>query len=108
VFNLVENALKYARDAGDRVVTIRCARAGGGVSLAVRDRGPGVSGSRVSQIFEPFYRGEDELTRTAKGTGIGLALVKGLADAMGAGVAGRNLADGGFEVALTFSAAASN
>jgi signal transduction histidine kinase len=108
VFNLVENALKYARDAGDRVVTIRCARAGDGVSLAVRDRGPGVSGSRISQIFEPFYRGEDELTRTAKGTGIGLALVKGLADAMGAGVAGRNLAEGGFEVALTFSASPGN
>ncbi len=102
VFNLVENALKYARDAGDRVVTIRCARAGDGVSLAVRDRGPGVSGKHVSQIFEPFYRGEDELTRTAKGTGIGLALVKGLADAMGAAVVGRNMADGGFEVALTF------
>ncbi|MBW2665395.1 MAG: HAMP domain-containing histidine kinase [Deltaproteobacteria bacterium] len=102
VFNLVENALKYARDAGDRVVTIRCARAGDGVLLAVRDRGPGVPGNHVSQIFEPFYRGGDELTRTAKGTGIGLALVKGLADAMGAAVVGRNLADGGFEVALTF------
>jgi signal transduction histidine kinase len=102
VFNLVENALKYARDAGDRVVTIRCAGAGDGVSLAVRDRGPGVPRSHVSQIFEPFYRGGDELTRTAKGTGIGLALVKGLADAMGAAVVGRNLAEGGFEVALTF------
>jgi signal transduction histidine kinase len=105
VFNLVDNALKYARDAGDRVVAIRCVRAGEGVSLAVRDRGPGVAARHVSQIFEPFYRGEDELTRTAKGTGIGLALVKGLADAMGAAVDGHNVAEGGFEVALTFHSA---
>jgi len=108
VCNLVENALKYAREAGDRVVTIRCVRAGEGVSLAVRDRGPGVPGSHVSQIFEPFYRGGDELTRTAKGTGIGLALVRGLADAMGAAVVGRNLPDGGFEVSLTFRTSLAN
>jgi signal transduction histidine kinase len=106
VFNLVDNALKYARGSSDRVVAIRCERAGEGVSLRVRDHGPGVPARHESRIFEPFYRGQDELTRTAKGTGIGLALVKGLADTMGAGVVGRNVAGGGFEVALTFRAAA--
>jgi len=102
VFNLVDNALKYARDAGQRVIAVRCFREGGGVAVAVRDRGPGVPARHLAKIFEPFYRGEDELTRTAKGTGIGLALVRGLADTMGAAVTGRNLAEGGFEVALTF------
>jgi signal transduction histidine kinase len=102
VFNLVDNALKYARDAGDRVIAVRCFRGGDGVAIAVRDRGPGVPARHLSKIFEPFYRGENELTRTAKGTGIGLALVRGLADTMGAAVTGRNLAEGGFEVALTF------
>jgi len=102
VFNLVDNALKYARDSADRVITIRCAREGEGVSVAVRDRGPGVPAAHLSRIFEPFYRCEDELTRTAKGTGIGLALVRGLAEAMGAAVTGRNLRDGGFEVSLRF------
>jgi signal transduction histidine kinase len=106
VFNLVDNALKYARSAGDRVVAIRCVAEGEGVSLRVRDRGPGVSARHVAQIFEPFYRGENELTRTAKGTGIGLALVKGLADAMGAVVEGHNVAEGGFEVSLCFRGAA--
>jgi len=102
VFNLVDNALKYARDAGDRVIYVRCFREGDGVAIAVRDRGPGVPARHLGKIFEPFYRGENELTRTAKGTGIGLALVRGLADTMGAAVTGRNLAEGGFEVALTF------
>jgi signal transduction histidine kinase len=105
VFNLVDNALKYARGAGDRVIAIRCFREGDGVAIAVRDRGPGVPPRHLSKIFEPFYRGEEELTRTAKGTGIGLALVRGLADSMGAGVTSRNLAEGGFEVELTFRAA---
>jgi signal transduction histidine kinase len=102
VFNLVDNAFKYARDSGDRRVTIRCAREGDGVVVAVRDRGHGVAAKHLSRIFEPFYRGESELTRTAKGTGIGLALVRGLADTMGAAVSSRNLPDGGFEVALRF------
>jgi signal transduction histidine kinase len=102
VFNLVDNALKYARDAGDRVIAIRCSREGDGVCVAVRDRGPGVPAPHLSKIFEPFYRCEDELTRTAKGTGIGLALVRGLAENMGAAVSGRNLNEGGFEVSLRF------
>jgi signal transduction histidine kinase len=102
VFNLVDNALKYARDAGDRVIAVRCFRERDGVAVTVRDRGPGVPARHLAKIFEPFYRGENELTRTAKGTGIGLALVRGLAGTMGAAVTGRNLAEGGFEVALSF------
>jgi signal transduction histidine kinase len=102
VVNLVDNALKYAREAGDRVIAIRCSRDGETVCVAVRDRGPGVPAPHLSKIFEPFYRGEDELTRTAKGTGIGLALVRGLAETMDAAVSGRNLSDGGFEVSLRF------
>ena len=68
----------------------------------VRDTGHGIPATDLPRIFEPFYRGEDELTRRSKGTGIGLALVKGLAERMGAVVAGRAPRDGGFEVALTF------
>ena len=106
VFNLVDNALKYARDARDRRVVLRCSAVDGGVRLAVRDNGPGVPAQHLSRIFEAFYRGGDELTRTSKGTGIGLALVRGLAERMGAAVSGRNAEGGGFEVALRFPAAA--
>ncbi len=104
VFNLVDNALKYARDARDRRVVLRLRRVEGGVRLSVRDNGPGVPPQHLSRIFEAFYRGGDELTRTTKGTGIGLALVRGLAERMGAAVSGRNPEDGGFEVALRFPA----
>jgi signal transduction histidine kinase len=105
LFNLVENALKYARGASDRVVTVSAAAEDGRVALAVSDRGPGVPERRLGKIFEPFYRGEDELTRETQGSGIGLALVKGLADRMGASVSARNLPDGGFSVALLLAPA---
>ena len=105
LFNLVENALKYARGAADRTLELRCRAEGGGVALSVRDRGPGVPERRLGRVFEPFYRGEDELTRETQGSGIGLALVRGLAERMGASVSARNAEGGGFEVTLRFAAA---
>ena len=105
VYNLVDNAIKYAGDAEKKVLVLACRRAGETVRMTLRDFGPGVEAKHLRKIFDPFYRGENEMTRTAKGTGIGLALVKGLADHMDAAVSCRNLSDGGFEVAVTFRAA---
>jgi signal transduction histidine kinase len=83
LFNLVDNALKYSRDARDKRVTVEAtAEQDGGVTLSVRDRGPGVPEDQLSLIFEPFYRAEREITRKHKGTGIGLALVSGLVAGM--------------------------
>jgi len=103
LFNLVDNALKYARDARPRRVVLRCAReADGRVTLSVRDFGPGVPRRQLTRVFEPFYRGEAELTRRTQGSGIGLALVKDLAQAMGAAVRGVNAEGGGFRVSIAF------
>jgi signal transduction histidine kinase len=102
LWNLVDNALKYAHDASRKRVELRCWHDGGGVHVSVRDHGPGVSSRHLDKIFEPFYRGESELTRRSKGTGLGLALVRGLVERMGARVSGGNVADGGFEVEIVF------
>jgi len=102
LFNLLDNAVKYADGAAVKDIQIDCRRSGAGVVLAVRDRGPGVPMRHLRRIFEPFQRGESELTRRAKGTGLGLALVRGLSEEMGAGVSGRNRPDGGFEVEIEF------
>jgi signal transduction histidine kinase len=74
--------------------------------VAVRDFGPGVGAQHLASIFEPFYRGEDELVRSTQGTGIGLALVRELAARMGASVSGANAQGGGFRVSLAFRGAA--
>jgi signal transduction histidine kinase len=105
LFNLLDNALKYSERAQQRVIAVRCEpAASGGVSLIVSDRGPGVPPGQLSLIFEPFYRAQSELTRTQKGTGIGLSLVHGLVTRMQGTVQGRNLAPG-FEVTVTLPAA---
>jgi two-component system, OmpR family, sensor histidine kinase VicK len=102
LFNLIDNAVKYARDGTERWVLVRTAAADGGVRLAVRDSGPGVPARHLAHVFEPFYRGERELTRRHKGTGLGLALVRGLVERMGGHVRGRNVDGGGFEVTIDF------
>jgi len=80
-------------------------RAGRAVCVAVRDRGPGIPARHLGKVFEAFYRGEDELTRRNKGTGLGLALVRGLVERMGGTVRGRNVPAGGFEVEIEIRAA---
>lgn len=109
LFNLVDNALKYAGGSSRREIVLaarHATRSGQGVQLRVLDHGPGVERRHLEKIFEPFYRGESELTRRAQGTGIGLALVRGLVERMGGTVRGRNRPEGGFEVTVALASAA--
>ncbi len=105
LINLVDNALKFARNAEDKTVNLACELVGDELLLRVRDHGPGMPAVQVGKIFQPFFRGERELTRSTKGTGIGLALVQGLAQEMGGRVTARNHPSGGFEVSITLAPA---
>jgi signal transduction histidine kinase len=100
--NLVDNALKFSANAAIKKVEIAARRnSDGSVLLTVRDYGPGVPKAQLKKIFELFYRAENELTRETVGTGIGLALVRQLATAMGARVDARNC-DPGAEFRVEF------
>lgn len=104
LFNLLDNALKYG-GAAQRKIEVVCMRSEqGGVCVTVVDQGQGVADSQLRAIFEPFYRVQNELTRTQQGTGIGLALVHGLCARMQGQVEGRNLRPG-FEVRVTLQGA---
>jgi signal transduction histidine kinase len=103
LFNLVDNALKYSRDASERRISVRLAKANDRVLLSVRDRGPGVQQEHLDAIFQPFFRVERELTRKTQGTGIGLSLVRGLVERMGGSVRGAN-AGPGLEISVEFAA----
>ena len=93
--NLVDNALKFSGAAERKVVELAARRTGdGGVLFTVRDYGPGVPKAQMKKIFELFYRVESGLSRETVGTGIGLALVRQLAAAMGAHVDVRNCEPG--------------
>jgi signal transduction histidine kinase len=102
--NLVDNALKFSASAAVKKVEIVARRnSDGAVLLTVRDYGPGVPKTQLKKIFELFYRAENELTRETVGTGIGLALVRQLAAAMGARVDARNC-EPGAELRVEFPA----
>ena len=76
--NLVENAVKYGRDGGH--VAVRIARDGPYVSVNVRDDGIGMSPEDRDRVFDEFFRARNEQTASITGTGLGLSLVKRLAE----------------------------
>jgi two-component system phosphate regulon sensor histidine kinase PhoR len=81
VLNLLDNAIKHAADGGKVDVTV--SRAAGFAVLSVRDYGPGISRNELSNIFERFYRSQTTRERNIRGSGIGLSLVKHIAEAHG-------------------------
>jgi len=76
VVNLLDNAVKYARNATEKTITVRTRRDGRFVLIEVEDHGPGVPHRDRKRIFEEFYRTGAESTRETTGAGLGLALVK--------------------------------
>jgi signal transduction histidine kinase len=81
ILNLVDNAVKYGPEGG--VVEVALDRVPGGVALSVRDWGPGIPVDEQLRIFERFYRAQSARDRNVRGSGIGLALVRHIAEAHG-------------------------
>lgn len=74
VSNLLENARKYS--GGKQPVQIELANEGGRTKLRVKDLGVGIPDDEKKKVFQKFYRIGNENTRTSKGTGLGLYIVK--------------------------------
>ncbi len=79
VLNLLDNAVKYSGDS--RQLAVRLQRENGCLRLEVEDRGIGIQRKDQTRIFEKFYRAGDPLVHTTKGSGLGLSLVKHVAQA---------------------------
>ena len=86
LINLIDNAIKFSKDAETQKIVLTVSQLGNDCYIRVRDFGPGIPSRKLKSIFEKFYRIDNEMTRTTRGTGIGLSLVKMLAGAMGAHV----------------------
>ncbi len=76
VSNLVENALKYS--PADSLVEVLVHSHNGATRMEIKDQGPGIPTIEKQRVFEKFYRIGNEETRNAKGTGLGLYIVKNL------------------------------
>jgi two-component system sensor histidine kinase KdpD len=96
--NLLENS---ARHAAGRAIRVSAAPVEGMVELVVEDAGPGVPDADLAHLFERFYQGPRHRgDRSEGGSGLGLAVVRGLAEAMGGSVEARSSGLGGLAVAV--------
>ena len=83
LFNLVDNACKYAASATDRRIHIDAESADSQVILRVRDHGPGVSPADQRRLFRAFSKSAQRAANSAPGIGLGLALSRRLAGQLG-------------------------
>ncbi len=102
LYNLVENSLKFSKEASEKSIEMRLMRQNKTLVWQIRDHGPGIPERELQKIFDKFYRVENELTRKTKGCGIGLSLVKTLAEEMGAGISAQNHPEGGLVMQVEF------
>jgi two-component system phosphate regulon sensor histidine kinase PhoR len=77
--NLVSNAINYSPDGGE--VMVAAISHGDYLEVLVKDQGIGIEAEEIPKIFDKFYRVKSPKTRQVIGTGLGLALVKGLIEA---------------------------
>jgi signal transduction histidine kinase len=83
LFNLVDNACKYARTAADKRIHLEAAVEGNKVRIRIRDHGPGIASKHVPRLFKPFHKSARDAANTAPGVGLGLSLCRRLALSIG-------------------------
>ena len=95
--NVVGNAIKFSPEGS--AIELDLSTHEGAAQLTVRDHGPGVPVAQLTQLFQPFYRGDN--AARAEGHGLGLAIAQRTVAAHGGRIEARNVDGGGLAVCLT-------
>ncbi len=95
VRNLIENAVVYGKNAD-----VRLEDRTDGYEIVVDDDGPGIAEGERARVFEPFVRLETSRSQETGGTGLGLTLVKAIAEGHGGAITLENSASGGLRARL--------
>jgi PAS domain S-box-containing protein len=101
--NLLANAVSYTASGG---ILLGCRRCGDAVRIIVADTGPGIPESQQHQIFEEFYQVGNAERDRSRGFGLGLAIVRRIADMLGHPVAVRSVVGKGSVFSVTVPLAA--
>jgi PAS domain S-box-containing protein len=92
--NLLQNAAKFTPHGGETFVSVQTDSARGEAVLTVRDTGSGIHPDMLPRLFHAFSQAESTLDRSKGGLGLGLALVKGLAEMHGGSVSAASAGPG--------------
>ncbi|PSN15807.1 sensor histidine kinase [filamentous cyanobacterium CCP5] len=90
---LLDNAIKYAQ--GERPIQMRLDQSGEWAIIEIQDHGRGIPWHQQADIFEPFYRVDEDRARTTGGTGLGLTLVRAFVEGMRGQIALRSIPEQG-------------
>ena len=96
IYNLCDNAIRYNKDNGKVVVTVK------GRSVIVQDTGIGIPKEHHARIFERFYRVDKSHSRETGGTGLGLSIAKHAAQRLNAKISLESAPDAGTTVTISF------
>ena len=102
VRNLVQNAITATPDDG--VIQVQLTVRDRTISLTVSDNGPGIPGQHLPHVFDRFYRADPARSRAGGGTGLGLTIVRSVAETHGGSVQARRADLGGAEIEVRLPA----
>ena len=100
VANLVDNAIRHNLDGGR--VEISTAATGRQAMIAIANTGPLIPPGQVDRLFQPFQRLGTERVSHTLGNGLGLAIVRAIADAHGAALTANARSEGGLDIHVSF------
>jgi signal transduction histidine kinase len=83
LFNLVDNACKYAKPSTNNLIEFSVRSQGSTVQFLIRDHGPGIAKKTKKLMFQPFHKSDLDAANSAPGVGLGLALCRRMADSLG-------------------------
>jgi signal transduction histidine kinase len=100
IANLVDNAVRHNLPGGQAEITTTLTSAG--ATVTVSNSGPHIPAHAVEELFQPFRQLGAERIRHGEGHGLGLAIVRAIADAHGAAVSASPRSEGGLDITVTF------
>ena len=107
VANLIDNAVLH-NGTQDPWIRVRTGELDGRPGLVIANSGQRIEEARLKELFEPFRRLQSDRTSGSEGLGLGLSIVQAIANAHGATLTTRTLADGGLEIEMRFAGAVGN